>query len=198
MPSLLSKSGIFSKIPAVSKPKYEACENSDTESNRMSDETLLWNPEQFKSKGISFATKIAITANVLLFVFSGTTLLHAYQRDEKAHMNADLRKISAYCKHHVSSLLSTADRHQSSSSRRHGVSNDPQNELRSIRRRRTNHLARATKPRGRRSLGPNGHRRPLASFSVRNQEDVERPHRHRQAASRVWGRCVCRQSRRIP
>ncbi|KAG4413921.1 hypothetical protein IFR04_012936 [Cadophora malorum] len=96
MPSLLSKSGIFSKIPAVSKPKYEACENSDTESNRMSDETLLWNPEQFKSKGISFATKIAITANVLLFVFSGTTLLHAYQRDEKAHMNADLRKISAY------------------------------------------------------------------------------------------------------
>ena len=168
MSPLSSKSGIFSKISATSRPKYEACQNSDTESNSMTDETLLWNPEQFKSKGISFATKIAITANVVLFIFSGTALLHAYQRDEKAHMNSDLRKISAYCKNHVSSLLSTANRHQSSSSRRHGIPNDPKNELRSIRRRRTYHLARATKPRGRRSLGQDGYRRPLASFSVRH------------------------------
>lgn len=71
----------------------------------MTDETLMWNPEQSKSKGISFVAWIMITANILLFIFSGTALLHAYQRDEKVHMNADLRKISAYFNHYASSFL---------------------------------------------------------------------------------------------
>jgi hypothetical protein len=167
MASSVSKKFFPSNAFIKRETQYEplASSENDIESESGSDTLLLLSKRRFS--GINFFSWLAITANLVLFVFSGSALFHTYKRGGNIHMNENLKTLSLYCGCPCNHVVreQTIYKVFSSSPQRHR--NPPHNshEPSTIRRRRLNNLPRPPKSRSRCRLVTPHPRAHLVSLS---------------------------------
>jgi hypothetical protein len=151
MASSASKKFFPSNAFIKRETQYEPLTSSenDIESESGSDTLLLLSKRRFNS--ISFFSWLAITANLVLFVFSGSALFHTYKRGERIHINENLKKLSLFCGCPCNHVVrkQTIYKLLSSPPQRHRNPLHNSHEPSTIRRRRFNNLPRPPKHRSR-------------------------------------------------